>query len=265
MKRLAFSLLLASVVLAGTARLSDAQDQPVQNTPASFGQNSCSRDNLEGNRAASFRRIVPDILCDQKTIWTSPLHLGHDRAWIPAAAVVGTTVGLVLLDPSATPYFRRTPVFNGLDADLSGRHTAIGEVLFPVSLYAVSWLRHDAYGQRTALLIGESLADAELVSVVAKNVTRRLQPTDIPPHGNFSDTWFKKWNGGFPSGHTVAAFSIATTVSRRYKSHKWVPYVAYGAATVLAFSRITTSAHFPSDVFLGAALGYCVSRFVVLR
>jgi len=28
---------------------------------------------------------------------------------------------------------------------------------------------------------------------------------------------------------------------------------------------VTTSAHFPSDVFLGAALGYTIARFEVLR
>ena len=47
--------------------------------------------------------------------------------------------------------------------------------------------------------------------------------------------------------------------------HRWVPYVAYGAAALVGFSRMTLSAHFPSDVFMGAALGYSISRFTVLR
>ena len=68
-----------------------------------------------------------------------------------------------------------------------------------------------------------------------------------------------------PSGHTIAAFSIATVVARRYRKHRWVPFVAYGLAGVVGFSRMTLSAHFASDVFMGASLGYSISRFAVLR
>lgn len=60
-------------------------------------------------------------------------------------------------------------------------------------------------------------------------------------------------------------FSVATVVATRYKNHKWVPWATYGFATAISLSRITTLAHFPSDVFLGAALGYTTTRFQVLR
>jgi len=54
-------------------------------------------------------------------------------------------------------------------------------------------------------------------------------------------------------------------IARQYKNHKWVPYVAYGLAGVIGFSRLTLSAHFLSDVFMGAALGYTIGRYDVLR
>jgi membrane-associated phospholipid phosphatase len=72
-------------------------------------------------------------------------------------------------------------------------------------------------------------------------------------------------NGSFPSGHAIAAFSVATVVARRYGSHRWVPYIAYGIAAVVGFSRLSLSSHFSSDVFMGGALGYSISRFAVLR
>jgi membrane-associated phospholipid phosphatase len=72
-------------------------------------------------------------------------------------------------------------------------------------------------------------------------------------------------HGSFPSGHTIAAFSIATVVARRYGNHRWVPYAAYGMAALVGFSRLSLSAHFLSDVFMGGALGYSISRFTVLR
>jgi membrane-associated phospholipid phosphatase len=101
-------------------------------------------------------------------------------------------------------------------------------------------------------------------------VTRRLRPSDISPYGNFSDTFFKKntspFSSSFPSGHSISAFAVATVIAGRYgKRHRWVPYVAYGVAGVIGFSRITNQAHFPADVFLGAALGYAVAQFDVLR
>ena len=61
----------------------------------------------------------------------------------------------------------------------------------------------------------------------------------------------------------MTAFAVASVTSRRYPRHRWVPYVAYGLAGVVSFSRITTSSHFLSDVFFGAALGYTVGRFTV--
>jgi membrane-associated phospholipid phosphatase len=44
-----------------------------------------------------------------------------------------------------------------------------------------------------------------------------------------------------------------------------VKYAAYGVATAVGFSRLSLSAHFASDVFMGAVLGYSISRFTVLR
>jgi membrane-associated phospholipid phosphatase len=100
---------------------------------------------------------------------------------------------------------------------------------------------------------------------------KRARPASIAPTANFSDTWFDSRgslfsnNGGMPSGHTIAAFSVATIVARRYGNHKWVPYVSYGMAALVGFSRLTLSAHFVSDVFVGGALGCLVGRFAALQ
>jgi membrane-associated phospholipid phosphatase len=58
---------------------------------------------------------------------------------------------------------------------------------------------------------------------------------------------------------------VAAVVSGRYPKHKWVPFVAYGLASAVSVSRLPTRAHFPSDIFLGAALGYGIGHFVVLK
>jgi len=132
------------------------------------------------------------------------------------------------------------------------------------------YIRHDQRTVSSALLCAQAYADSAVVNLAIKAITRRERPTDVPPGGDFHNTFF---NGGkspfhgssFPSGHSTGAFSVATVVATRYQRHRWVPYLAYGMATVVGLSRITTAAHFPSDVFLGAAMGYSIARFQTLR
>ncbi|MBS1571278.1 MAG: phosphatase PAP2 family protein [Bacteroidetes bacterium] len=60
----------------------------------------------------------------------------------------------------------------------------------------------------------------------------------------------------FPSGHTAEAFAGATMVSMEYgKRYKWVPYAAFGTASVVGAFRIANNRHYLSDVLFGAGLG----------
>ena len=224
------------------------------------------------DRDVSWRRLPGNLLSDQKNIWLFPAHLRHRSALIAALAVVGTTAALIALDPKEGHYFRNTTAFNGFNRVFSSQNTSIGMLVAPVSFYAVGLIREDDKSKKTALLAAEAVVDAEVVTIVMKDIDRRLRPEAIAPNGNFSDTWFEsagnflRGEGSFPSGHTIVAASIATVVSRRYgREHRWVPYVAYGLTAVVGFSRMTLSAHFLADVFMGGALGYSISRFVVLH
>lgn len=140
----------------------------------------------------------------------------------------------------------------------------------PAGLMVAGYARHDPYQVNTALLSGVAYADTAVVDLAIKAITRRQRPSDVAPGQPFTGTFF---NGGkspfkgsaFPSGHAAGAFSVATVVATRYKKHHWVPWVMYGVAGAISFSRVTNSAHFPSDVFLGAALGYTITKYQVLR
>lgn len=222
-------------------------------------------------RDVSERTIFLNVLHDQKDMWLFPVtQLAHGHHWVPVAVVTGVTAGLVVLDPHDDPCFRRTQSFSTFNRLFSGNITTSEVLIAPASFYAVGLFDKDPYTRKTGLLAAEALADVTILEEVMKGVTRRLRPSDIPPHGDFSDTFFKAnsnpFSSSFPSGHTISAFAVATVIAGRYgKRHRWVPFVAYGAAGVIGFSRITLQAHFPSDVFLGAALGYAVARFDVLR
>ncbi len=220
----------------------------------------------------SWKLFVARVLQDQKQIWLYPRSLAQGERWWPAAVVVLATAGLVALDARDVRYFRRTHAFAEFNRALSFNHTVVGMAAVPTTAYLVGWVRRDSYSQQTAELTAEGLVDAGIPALVLRDISRRIPPGSIPPNGEFDDSWFRSHKGpfylgpgGFPSGHALAAFSIATVFSKRYGRHRWVPWVAYGGAAAVSFSRLTLQAHFPSDVFAGATLGYVVTRHVVLR
>ncbi|NOZ74101.1 MAG: phosphatase PAP2 family protein [FCB group bacterium] len=62
----------------------------------------------------------------------------------------------------------------------------------------------------------------------------------------------------FPSGHTSNAFTVASIAQQLYGRR--VGVVAYGAATLVAVSRIHDNKHYLSDVIAGAGLGTIIGR-----
>ena len=132
------------------------------------------------------------------------------------------------------------------------------------------YARHDTYQVSTALLAGEAYADCGGGGSRHKSSDAQKTAERRAPGASYHDTFFaggkSPFKGSsFPSGHAAGVFAVATVVASRYRHHKWVPWITYGFATAISLSRVTTRAHFPSDVFLGAALGYTITRYEVLR
>jgi membrane-associated phospholipid phosphatase len=168
----------------------------------------------------------------------------------------------------ASGWTRSKDAFDTFNRDLSGLKTGLGEGLLPIVVFLTGRVRHDSYAIDSSWLAGEALLDAEIVAEVSKHVTGRPRPSDISPVGDFGRTWFKVGGGfvseraSFPSGHAVGAFALAAVFSARYRDHRWVPWVAYGVATLVGCSRITLQSHFPSDVFAGGVLGGVIGHAV---
>jgi hypothetical protein len=222
-------------------------------------------------REFSWKKLIPNLVSDQKKIWKFPFTVASGQHAGATAGVLAAAAGLIALDRHDEPYFRRTTSFHGYNQVFSNRNTAIGMTVLPTALYFSGLARNDSKMQKTAGFALEAFLDAEFIATVMKDVDRRESPASIPPGGDFAHTWFKRSGpalrgiGVFPSGHTIAAFSLATITARQYSNHKWVPYACYGLATMVGFSRVTLSGHFVSDVVVGGLLGYSISRFAVLR
>jgi membrane-associated phospholipid phosphatase len=224
-------------------------------------------------REATWSTLPRDFLHDQKDLWSFPWQLAKGRHWVPTLIVVGGTVGLIYADPHDMPYFRKHQR-NWDDAnDVFDPLITTSEVIaLPAGLLAAGYIRHDDREVNTALLATEAYGDSVVINLAMKAVTRRQRPSDVPLNGDYSDTFF---NGGksplkgssFPSGHSTAVWSVATVVAERYRHRgkPWVPILSYTLATAISFSRITESAHFPSDVWLGSALGFTIAKYQTLR
>jgi membrane-associated phospholipid phosphatase len=223
-------------------------------------------------REISWRQLVPNMVQDQKRIWLFPVSVAHGNHLKPLLAITAVTAGFVAIDEHNAKYFRNTQTFSGFNKVVSGSNASLGMEIFPAAFYAIGLARKDSYAQHTVLLAGEAVLDSEILTSVMKDIDRRFRPASVPPNGDFSHSWFKETHGSylggvgsFPSGHTIAAFSIATVFAKRYPNPRWHVWLAYGLASMIGFSRVSLQSHFSSDVFAGAALGYAIAHYVVLR
>jgi membrane-associated PAP2 superfamily phosphatase len=265
-----FFLLLCASVFPAQELCAQVDESRLPDTP-SQSQLERHRDDPGSRREVSWRSLPKNFLQDQKRVWLFPAQLAKGRHWVPTLAISGLTAGLLVADPHAMPYFETHE--RNLDDinDVFDPLITTGEVIaLPLSLMVAGYARHDTYQVSTALLAGEAYADVAVVDLAIKAVTRRKRPSDVAPGASYHDTFFaggkSPFKGSsFPSGHAAGVFAVATVVASRYRHHKWVPWITYGFATAISLSRVTTRAHFPSDVFLGAALGYTITRYEVLR
>jgi membrane-associated phospholipid phosphatase len=225
-----------------------------------------------GRAAGSVTLLARRIAADQKRIWEFPLTAARGEAWKPALGVLGATAALIALDPLVTPFFQQagyqeTPAIRRTNRVLSAGNMARVIWSVPLAFYFGGSLVRNSYMWRTGLLALEAAGDAQVVAITMKHIDRRMRPIEVGCEGDFTRTWFGtktfKLDGAgcFPSGHTASAFAVATVFAERYPRFA---RFAYGAAGLIGASRISTRAHFPSDVFFGAALGYSIGHFVVM-
>ncbi|WP_307544178.1 phosphatase PAP2 family protein [Streptomyces sp. V3I8] len=106
---------------------------------------------------------------------------------------------------------------------------------------------------RTAAVAGlASLAAAQLISngVCKQLVERRRPPKEWIPHDEVED---RPDSSSFPSGHTAAAVAFTAAV---VPSWPLAGALCAVPATVVAVERVQSGAHYPSDVAVGAAIGF---------
>lgn len=214
---------------------------------------------LDGNYVKSYWH-------DAKALAARPFHWrGPD--WRRAGAVAGAaTLSYFFFDKriqEATQAHRNdftNTVSNFADPLGNGRYFWIA----PAALF----LHGQAFGNvkttRVGLLVLESqLLSGGVVQALKFGLGRKRPYESNSPH---------EWVGpsltdfhAFPSGHTQAAFALATVLALEFRDARAVPPVAYGLATLTALSRLNANDHWASDVLVGAALGHFIAKTIVRR
>lgn len=137
-----------------------------------------------------------------------------------------------------------------------------GLVPFVLGSYAVGLVFRSPKLRRTALM---SIANAALtgaITEVLKALTHRHRPADGNGPYQFDGASWPSDNTSFPSGHSTAAWAVATIFATSYSQTPWVPVVAYGVAAIVSWSRVHDLRHWASDVVLGAGIGYFFGKFL---
>lgn len=105
---------------------------------------------------------------------------------------------------------------------------------------------------KDAVYIGTSVLEATVITYGMKYAIDRARPYDA--HPGYIIPYMMENSPSFPSGHTTAAFALATSLCIRYP--KWYVIAPSAAwACTVGFSRMNLGVHYPTDVLSGAAIG----------
>ncbi|HEX4999448.1 MAG TPA: phosphatase PAP2 family protein [Terriglobia bacterium] len=199
---------------------------------------------------------VARFLKTERALWTDPFKAGRkDAKWLVPLAI--GTGALLATDRRSVEEVGEVKGISGISDGLS-RSGSIAVYAGPAALWVAGRLFHDEKTQTTGIRTFEAVLHATTVTTVLKAVSRRERPMTGDGRGGF-------WDGGksFPSGHTSTAFAFASALAGEYPDNRWIKWGAYGFATGVGLSRIGGLHHFPSDVLVGASLGYLIGHYVV--
>jgi membrane-associated phospholipid phosphatase len=266
--RAATLALLVLSILAGplAAQETPGKDPPAANDPA--GRPG------EAKKGPVLKNAARDFAADTGRIWSSPFRI-KERHVAPLILVTAATGLLIAADESIRDGFKSYADGHGWVQDIGPVVTQMGGLGAAATagiFFGAGLIFKDERARDTGYLAASAIVQAFLLDHFIKGMTGRQRPfaADGEDHWAGPAAFFKRYdpdNDGlydsFPSGHSAAAFSLATVVALQYRHRPWVPVLAYTIAAGVGLSRVTMDRHWMSDVFVGAVVGHLVARLVV--
>jgi membrane-associated phospholipid phosphatase len=187
-------------------------------------------------------------------------------SWIVPAGLLAAALLALPFDLDVMRFAGADPLPKGLEkivrlSEAFSHGSGAATILLAVFLLDRSgrrWLPRLVVGT----LLGGMLAN------LVKLLVARTRPRRFDLEGSILDS-FAGWlplgqlpstQEGFPSAHAATGFALATVLAWRYPQGR---ALFFALAIVSGSQRVFSSAHFPSDVLFGAALG-CFAAFACL-
>jgi membrane-associated phospholipid phosphatase len=209
-------------------------------------------------------RLPKYILQDQKAIWTSPIHTAKSdvKYW---AIFGGATAALIASDRWTVQQLPNSASQVSVGTWASRLGSAYSLIPISAGFYFIGTGIHDDRLRETGLLCFETLLDTTIVAEAVKIVTDRARPLEGNGKGDFEASPNGRWSSGFPSGHSINAWALASIVAHQYPHPRIIPILVYAGAATVVVARVGARKHFPGDVMAGSAMGWFIGDYVYGR
>jgi hypothetical protein len=200
-----------------------------------------------------FVPFVKHMATDQMQFWGSARELskiGALKTFVPFAGFTGM---LIASDSWISKQVPDKP--NQLQRSKNISNYAVYSLIGAAGgSYLWGHITHNDQLKEAGFLSGEAALNSTLVAYAFKGITQRPRPYQGDGNGTF-------FQGGtsFPSEHTAVAWSVATVMAHEYPGIL-TQIAAYGLASTVTLTRVTSKQHFASDAFVGSVLGWYLGR-----
>lgn len=207
---------------------------------------------------------LKSIVEDLRYTVSRPAHW-KSKDFTRLGVVLGVTGGLMLADYEIKRAFQlnQTKFFNSVAHEIEPLGNAYSPYLI-LGMYAVGVVTKNRNLEHASLMTTKSLLISTLLYTTAKVIIRRERPSFTDNTANYDPPFTgDKKHTSFPSGHMLTVTTVATALAEIYgEDHPWVPWVTYSLAGLTGLSRLYHNRHWSSDVWIGASLGYFVTKTV---
>lgn len=256
---------------ATSAQTSDSPGKLTQGAEARSGTISSSEQALENPQEPRAQEAPTSAECTVHGFfhqtWTETSQFGHGLKAVPRSAVRPNNLKWELPILAATGVLIAKvdrPADNRIQSkslqQTAGQWSNVGlglEIGSAVLAYGMGCGKHHSYLRDTGFKALAAMGAAGTADLALKLAFDRQFPNTPNSTGKF-------WGGGrsFPSGHSATSFAFAAVVAHRYPKNKWVKWGAYALATGVSLSRYPAKKHYPSDILIGATLGYVTGAYL---
>lgn len=108
-----------------------------------------------------------------------------------------------------------------------------------------------------AVLIGD------MIGQDLKDMFGRLRPFRVLEDVHLPGSRGSSRSPSFPSNHAINIFAAATVLAWEFRRHRWAALICFVPASLVAYSRVYTGAHFPGDVIGGALIGITTAAAIL--